>query len=247
MKPVLKISLAANILLLALLCWVIFREKYPQRTYNALTATNKKETGRMTYSFNRDQLFEALPKDSNAIIFLGNSLTCNFELAELFHNADIKNRGINGDITPGVLQRLKPIVACRPKKIFIEIGINDILMKLDQDSILKNYIAILETFKAQCPRSKVYIQGILPVSTANLSSAGFDQGKLNEEIRSVNARLSAYAAENQVVYIDLYTRFALNNGINPAYSTDGVHLSGAGYLLWASVLKPYMEINSAGK
>ena len=92
-----------------------------------------------TYLYDRDELFETLPIDDNSIVFLGNSLINNFELAELFQNLKIKNRGISGDKIDGVINRLDPIIRLKPNKIFIEIGINDLGYRSNKDVVLTKY------------------------------------------------------------------------------------------------------------
>ena len=84
------------------------------------------------------ELFESLSRNSHSIVFLGNSLTQNFELSEFFPNHKIKNRGINGDVSAGILNRVKSITALHPSKIFIEMGINDLGTGVSNDRILKN-------------------------------------------------------------------------------------------------------------
>lgn len=78
------------------------------------------------YYYQRATLFEELPIDNDDIVFLGNSITDNCEWHELFDNPNIKNRGISSDVSMGVYDRLNPIVAGKPAKIFLMIGINDV-------------------------------------------------------------------------------------------------------------------------
>ncbi|MGZ4043897.1 MAG: GDSL-type esterase/lipase family protein, partial [Bacteroidia bacterium] len=123
MKTHIKLLYLVIILLALLLGWIVMRENYAARILNKINTPPAKKNA---YWLNRDELFECFPTDTNSIIFLGTSLTQQFELAELFHNSTIKNRGIVGDVTESALLRLGPVVRCRPKKIFIELGINDL-------------------------------------------------------------------------------------------------------------------------
>ena len=52
------------------------------------------------------QLYESYPKSKNDIVFLGNSITDRVDWNELLGKSNVRNRGISGDITFGVLQRL---------------------------------------------------------------------------------------------------------------------------------------------
>ena len=80
---------------------------------------------RSTYWIQRATLFESLPASEDDIVMLGNSITDGGEWAELLGDAHVKNRGISGDTTDGVLERLGTITRGRPAKVFLLIGIND--------------------------------------------------------------------------------------------------------------------------
>ena len=54
-----------------------------------------------------------LPLHSSDIVFLGNSITDGCEWAELFENRHVKNRGISGDRSGWLLERLDSIIAAR--------------------------------------------------------------------------------------------------------------------------------------
>jgi len=70
--------------------------------------------------------FRSYPNSKKDIIFLGNSITAGAEWSELLQNQHARNRGISGDITFGVLERLDEVTEGKPAKVFILIGINDI-------------------------------------------------------------------------------------------------------------------------
>ena len=58
------------------------------------------------------------------IIFIGNSITEGGKnWSEKFNIPNIRNRGISGDVTDGVLERLDEIIFFKPKAVFILIGI----------------------------------------------------------------------------------------------------------------------------
>jgi len=93
------------------------------------------------YTYNRKSLFGKLNADidSSSIVFIGNSLTQQYELAEFFKNVNVKNRGINGDNSSGILSRVGDIVKFHPKKIFIENGVNDLKEGVGQSRLLENF------------------------------------------------------------------------------------------------------------
>lgn len=180
----------------------------------------------VTYFVGRNEVLSKLPSDSNEVIMLGTSLTQNFEWHEAFKGVNIKNRGINNDITKGVLNRLGDITKNKPAKIFIEIGINDLVRGFPIDSVFKNYKSIVQKIKSDSPSTTIYVQNVIPSKSAISSIV-----KFNELLRD-------YCQSNGLIYIDLYSHFVLNNALNPVYSCgDGIHLSGKGYLLWCSLIK----------
>ncbi len=68
------------------------------------------------YFKERNEYYSKFPIQSDDIVFIGNSLTEMFNVTELFGN--VKNRGIGGDKSRGLLFRLASIVEGKPKKIF---------------------------------------------------------------------------------------------------------------------------------
>ncbi|HKM18502.1 MAG TPA: GDSL-type esterase/lipase family protein, partial [Aliarcobacter sp.] len=71
------------------------------------------------------QFNELKDSDKFSIVMIGDSITDGAEWYELLQNSEVQNRGIGGDTTNGVLDRLNTINKSI-KKAFIMIGINDI-------------------------------------------------------------------------------------------------------------------------
>jgi len=190
-----------------------------------------------TYYEQRRTLFEHLPNTKKEIIFLGNSITDGSEWAELFQNKRIKNRGISGDITAGVLYRLNEVSESKPEKVFLLIGINDLARGISKDTVFANICWIVKLIEEHSPKTKVYVQSILPVNP--------DFGKFQnhcsrtDEVLWINEQLNDWCSQNSVGFIDLFSNFknAGNNWMNPLYTNDGLHLTGDGYLLWAKLIQ----------
>jgi len=81
-----------------------------------------KQPDSVPYFIGRNEVFVKLPNDSNEVIMLGNSLTHNFEWHEMFRSVNIKNRGINADVTRGILQRLDEVIESKPIKYLLRLG-----------------------------------------------------------------------------------------------------------------------------
>jgi lysophospholipase L1-like esterase len=194
-----------------------------------------------TYYNQRLSLFEKMPDTKGEIIFLGNSITDGSEWCELLDNPKVKNRGISGDTTEGVLFRLNEVTRSKPAKVFLLIGTNDLSRGISKDSVFCNICKIADRIRKDSPRTKVFVQSILPVN----DSFGLFKNHTNktEEVLWVNARLKEWCTKENVGFVDLYSRFKLpvSEKMNPKYTNDGLHLLGDGYLLWAEILNPYLD------
>ncbi|MBU0561649.1 MAG: sialate O-acetylesterase [Bacteroidetes bacterium] len=192
-----------------------------------------------TYYNQRKTLFESLPDDKNEIIFLGNSITDGCNWSELFPDKKIRNRGISGDVTEGILFRLNEITASKPDKIFLMIGVNDLAIGLTPDSLLINYRKILQTVKRETPKTKLFVQSVLPVNEGFGKFA--NHVTKSNSVLIVNEGLQKLAHEMNYSYLDLYSSFADENGVlKPEFTNDGLHLTGAGYMLWKSLIEKYV-------
>lgn len=194
-----------------------------------------------TYYYQRATLFEVLPVGSHDIVFVGNSITDGSEWSELFGRPRILNRGISGDISEGVLDRMDAILCGHPAKIFLMIGTNDLARDISVDTVVENIGRIIDRTLAESPSTMFYVQSILPVSP-HFGRFGGHTAK-GAEIREANERLRALAAEKGVVYIDLHSLFTdpETGDMNLRYTNDGLHLMGEGYLLWRDTVAGYVR------
>jgi lysophospholipase L1-like esterase len=181
------------------------------------------------------ELFRSFKHSRKDIVFLGNSITFWGGWNELLHMPNIKNRGIPGDNTFGVLDRLDEVIDGQPAKVFILIGINDIAKNIPDSVIIHNYERIINRLKTGSPRTQLYFQTLLPVNDSFKKLPAHYQ---HDRIKSVNEKLKILVAREHITLIDLYAHFAGPDGQLPAnLSFDGVHLKKAGYDIWVDLLK----------
>ena len=206
----------------------------------SLTQVSQAQTQKYsTFYMQRASLFSKLPITPKDIVFIGNSITNGAEWAELFPQKHVKNRGISGDTSEGVYDRLDPVVKGKPAKIFILIGINDISRGIKVENIVMNMRRIVEKIQTESPKTKIYIQSILPV---NPDFEMFKTHMKPQLIQEINLHYQNIAQEYKVKYIDIYSHFLEKgtNKMNKIYTNDGLHLLGEGYLLWSEIIKPYL-------
>lgn len=194
-----------------------------------------------TFYYQRATLFEELPITSKDIVFLGNSITNGAEWSELFQNKNVKNRGISGDICIGVYDRLDAILKGKPAKIFLLIGINDVSRGTPADTIVNRIRLIARKIKTDSPKTKLYLQSVLPVTDHYKMFQGHTSRW--QVVPEINKGLISLAAEEGVTYIDLYSHFMdeKTGKMNIEYTNDGVHLLGKGYMKWVEIVKPYIK------
>lgn len=203
-------------------------------------ACHAQERKYSTFYYQRATLFEELPITSKDIVFLGNSITNGAEWGELFNNKHVKNRGISGDICMGVYDRLDAVLKGKPAKIFLLIGINDVNRGTSADTIVGRIRMIAQKIKTDSPKTKLYLQSVLPVTDHYKMFQGHTSRW--QVVPEINKGLIRLAKEIGVTYIDLYSHFVdeKTGKMNTEYTNDGVHLLGKGYSKWAEIVKPYI-------
>lgn len=187
------------------------------------------------------QKFKAEPTSKKDIVFLGNSITAGTDWAKLLNLPQAKNRGISGDITFGVLDRLQDVIDGKPKKIFILIGINDISRNIPDSLILRNYKLMIDRIRKGSKKTQIYFNTLLPVN-ASFEKFKNHYGK-DDHILFINDEIRKLAAKN-VTIIDLYPVFLdKENHLRAELTKDGLHLIPAGYQVWAEFLtaKGYLK------
>ncbi|MGE4381962.1 MAG: GDSL-type esterase/lipase family protein [Arcobacter sp.] len=182
------------------------------------------------YYKHRKSQFEMLKNsDKYETMMLGDSITDEGLWDELLENNKVQNRGISGDTTSGVLDRLDSINKSI-KQVFIMIGVNDIMRGKEVDEIYNNYMKIIKTFKDK--NIKVYIQSTLFIGEKRMEN-------FNPKVEELNKRLEKYANENQITFINLNPIFAPQKVLKKEFTSDDLHLNGSAYKLWANEIKKY--------
>ena len=217
-----KILYAIIFILLALIA-----SFYSMRIIRRITASNQPA---VSYYDIKVNIFNAMPRQTGQILFLGDSITdwCDFE--ELLPDMRIINRGIAGDTTSGVLRRLDEVISLRPSKLFLLIGTNDIANGAGIAEIAKNIRQIISRLHNGTPSTKIYVQSIFPTR--------YNASRPNTSIQELNAELKAIASETKCIYIDLYPLLLEDGMLGEKYTIDGLHLTGLAMSKWIEFVKP---------
>ena len=176
--------------------------------------------------------------EAGAVVFLGDSITEEWStLARDFPQLKVANRGIGGDITSGVLYRLKAdVLSLDPAAIVLLIGTNDVGDGADADDVAGNIRLILQAIHNFNPKLKVIVCKILPRTDGNAPAYAVKIKKTNALIERVVKK------EPGVTLCDTWSAFTDKDGHQVAadFRLDHLHLNAAGYGVWKSALEPVM-------
>ena len=177
------------------------------------------------------------------IIFIGDSIIEYYPLQELLGTSKtIVNRGIRGYQTRLLLDNLDAhLYGDAVDQIVILIGTNDIGKDIPMSQTLTNLESVIQTISRDYPLSQIKLVSILPVNEGE----DFKQTvyiRTNEKIKAWNQAYQDLAsAYMQVEYIPVFDSFLEEAGqLKPTYTTDGLHLSIAGYQVLSNELKDYL-------
>ncbi len=229
-KTLLGISILGNLILAGALFYLVQRLGGIKFMVHRITAG-----GLAGVYENRKNLFDHMSIEKDNIIFLGDSITEYGQWAELLQNSKVKNRGIAGETTWGLLRRLSTITESQPKAIFLMIGVNDFLFT-DRTEIIQNYTKIIQQIKSETPNSQLFIQSVLPINT-NVKNTVFN----NKEINLLNKSIQELAAKEGLKYLDIHRLLKNEKGeLDANFTADGVHINGAAYTIWKDAIMPHI-------
>jgi lysophospholipase L1-like esterase len=193
------------------------------------------------YNYQRRSLFEILSVTSSDIIFIGNSITDGCEWSEFFNNPNVKNRGISADRTYWMLERLDCIIKGKPRKLFVQIGTNDLAAGDSPQLVADNIAKLIDRFQSESPETELYIQSIFPVNNDFEVFATW-HGSKGKEIVATNELLKHLCTLKGITFVDVFSKLVDKNGkLNKEYTNDGVHLMGIGYLIWKKAIERYLN------
>ncbi len=185
------------------------------------------------------QGYSAMPHSERAnAVFLGDSITELLPVGELFENKAFYNRGISGDTTYGVLERLESnVFPLNPRKVFLLIGTNDIAHNIDIDKIFENIKTIIDRLKKQIPDVDIFLEAIYPINNHIRNNKKYDIARIN----ALNQKLQKYAYETDLTYLTINEALTDDQGeFDKRYTYDGLHPNYAGYIVITDIIKKYL-------
>ena len=147
------------------------------------------------------------------------------------------NLGISGDTIVGMTERMGQVAEIAPDLLMILCGINS-LSDNTLEQCLTDYNLLSESAADLPGEMRIVIQSVLPADEVYRKwKSCFD-----ETIRAFNDGLRAIAENYGFDYLDIYSSFAVDGTLDPALTTDGLHLNNKGYDIWAELIRPIIEV-----
>lgn len=183
-------------------------------------------------------------KGEKRVVFMGNSITEGWVNThpEFFKKHGYIGRGISGQTSYQFLLRFREdVINLEPKVLVLNYGTNDIAENTgpyNEDITYGNILTMVELARAH--KIKVILTSTLPARNFGWRPSVTDA---MEKIRSLNARVKAYAEENGIQYVDYFTALLApdKGGMDTKYTPETVHPNGAGYDVMEALIVPAIE------
>ena len=174
------------------------------------------------------------------VLFLGDSITDGWRgqkkiWDKAFGEFKPANFGIGGDRTQHVLWRIQngELDGIKPKIAVLMIGTNNTGNDSAQQ-IADGVTAIVKTLHEKSPHTKVLVLAVFP------------RGKMipnggNTKIIEINKTIAKLDDGKNVKFLDIGEKFLKDGQIPGTIMPDYLHLSAAGYQIWADAITPTLN------
>ena len=176
--------------------------------------------------------------DPDVVFFGSSSIRLWKDLEEMMAPLSVVNRGYGGATVRDILVNYDKIMSKYSPKAFVVFCDNDICgnkgLDLSVSGVLDHYRLLFNRLDQDYPGVPVYF---LAWKYSELRAS------LRETQKLVNDVMKDYADHSdQVTFVDVNSVLLLPDGsVNGSlFESDNLHINRQGYLLWTSVLKPYL-------
>lgn len=192
-------------------------------------------------------------KGPGGVVFVGDSITQGWDdpgreawdamrTAGLSKGGTLLNLGNSGDRTEHVLWRLgqAPLTPLAPEAIVLLIGTNNLGHGTSNAAeTLAGIRAVLALLRAQCPEARIVLMATFP--------RGERLNAMRGDILQINQALASDLGPG-VTVIDIGARFVDATGdIRKDLMPDALHLSPAGYRIWADAVTQALRATAGGR
>ncbi len=186
------------------------------------------------------------------ILFTGSSLMEQFPVNELLMTKGmhqvVYNRGIGGFTTEDMLRNMEEMVfAVKPRKIFINIGTNDIGSQgYRLEKLMENYGKIITQIRERLPEAEIYMMAYYPVNETDKLPEGewaktMFLTRTNENISIANKAVEEMAGRMGCHFINVNQGLTDEAGkLKKEFTVEGIHMFANGYEVVLENLRPFL-------
>jgi lysophospholipase L1-like esterase len=173
------------------------------------------------------------------LVFLGDSITAGWGAKaaiwdKAFGSYKPANFGIGGDRTQHVLWRITngELDVIKPKAVVIMIGTNNASSD-SAEGIAKGIQRIVATVRSKQPQAKILLLAVFP------RGAQASPNPLRDKLIEVNKMIAKLDDGKNIHFLDIGDKFLQpDGGISKDIMHDFLHLTEAGYQIWADAISP---------
>jgi lysophospholipase L1-like esterase len=165
------------------------------------------------------------------IVFLGDSRIEEGRWEELLGRQDVSNRGISGDATTDILDRLDASIPEAPALCVVQAGINDLNRGTAITRVVENYKQILN-FLTNKRQTDVILTSVILADERH--------PELNSRIVELNSRLSQLVDNKGIRWLDLNASLSPSGHLEGRFTNDGIHFNAEGYKAIARRIAPLL-------
>ncbi|MCI9325351.1 MAG: lysophospholipase [Lachnospiraceae bacterium] len=186
------------------------------------------------------------------ILFTGSSLMEQFPINELLMTKGmhqvVYNRGIGGFTTEDMLRNMEEMVfAVKPRKIFINIGTNDIGSQgYRLEKLMENYGKIITQIRERLPEAEIYMMAYYPVNETDKLPEGewaktMFLTRTNENISIANKAVEEMAGRMGCHFINVNQGLTDEAGkLKKEFTVEGIHMYANGYEVVLENMRPFL-------
>jgi lysophospholipase L1-like esterase len=180
------------------------------------------------------------PPPRNEVLFVGSSSIRFWDLGKYFPGRTPINRGFGGSQICDSTHFIEPLVLKhRPRTVVLYAGDNDIAAGKRAEQVVHDYRAFVAAIRAALPETKIVFIAIKP---------SIARWKLAPVMQQANTLVAAECVKwPQLEFVDIWLPMLGPDGRprEELLRADGLHLSHAGYTLWARLVRPHLAMSDS--
>lgn len=212
----------------------IFKKKFSYDDYRKQTSYPLDKINKMNnYTFLNENYCE-----HNQMVLLGDSITEMFTYHELFDEftketgIKVYNRGIGGDTSDRILERLETnVFNIEPKIIVFMVGINDLTIGAPAQVVADNIEKVILAIKERLPQTDLILETLTPVRNRKKGS--------NSQVDELNKLLEPMAEKYNLKFLRTHDLLlADDNELRKDFTYDGLHINAKAFeIVTGEILK----------